>query len=198
MARGQATTKVTTNREEIRRWVESKGGWPARVKGTERGNDPGLLRIDFPGFGGIEALAKMSWDDWFKWFDKKRLALVHQPSTRFSKLIARDTATAKAGIRATPRRATGAKRATAARGAAKRATTKRATTKRTTTAKRTTAKLSRVGKKPAAVGTTRRGATAGRASAKRATTRATTSKRTGAKRTKRGAAKRSTAKRASR
>ncbi|MCW5838169.1 MAG: hypothetical protein KIS78_37605, partial [Labilithrix sp.] len=129
MARGQATTKITTNREEIRRWVESKGGWPARVKGTERGNDPGLLRIDFPGFSGVETLAKMSWDDWFKWFDKKKLAFVHQPNTRFSKLIARETAIARAGIRATPRRATGAKRATAKRTTTKRATTKRATTK---------------------------------------------------------------------
>ncbi|MBX3202441.1 MAG: hypothetical protein KF894_30225 [Labilithrix sp.] len=185
MARGQATTKITTNREEIRRWVESKGGWPARVKGSERGTDPGLLRIDFPGFGGVETLAKMSWDDWFKWFDKKKLAFVHQPNTRFSKLVARDTAIARAGIRATPRRAAGAKRATA-----KRTTTKRATTKRAA------AKLARIAKKPAS--TVKRGAaTGGRASAKRATTRAATTKRAGAKRgaAKRGAAKRGAAKR---
>lgn len=182
MARGQATTKITTNREEIRRWVESKGGWPARVKGSERGSDPGLLRIDFPGFSGVETLAKMSWDDWFKWFDKKKLAFVHQPNTRFSKLVARDTAMARAGIRATPRRAAGAKRATA-----KRTTTKRATTKRPA------AKLARISKKPAATSTVKRGAaTGGRASAKRATSRAATTKRAGAKR---GTAKRGTAKR---
>ncbi|MBX3212114.1 MAG: hypothetical protein KF850_08780 [Labilithrix sp.] len=194
MARGQATTKITTNREEIRRWVESKGGWPARVKGSERGSDPGLLRIDFPGFSGVETLAKMSWDDWFKWFDKKKLAFVHQPNTRFSKLVARDTAMARAGIRATPRRAAGAKRATA-----KRTTTKRATTKRPA------AKLARISKKPAATSTVKRGAaTGGRASAKRATSRAATTKRAGAKRgtAKRGAAKRTgkrgAAKRASR
>lgn len=178
MARAQATTRTTTNREEIRRWVESKGGWPAHVKGTGRGNDPGILRIDFPGFSGVETLGKLSWDDWFKWFDKKKLAFVHQPNTRFSKLIARETAAAKAGIRATPRRAAGAKRATTKRAAG----TKRATTKRPA------AKVSRITKKPAA--TTRRAATTSRVSAKRATR----PKRAPAKRApaKRGAAKRTT------
>ncbi len=186
MARAQTTTRTTTNREEIRRWVESKGGWPAHVKGTERGNDPGILRIDFPGFSGVETLGKLSWDDWFKWFDKKKLAFVHQPNTRFSKLIARETAAAKAGIRATPRRAAGAKRATTKRAAG----TKRATTKRAA------AKVSRIAKKPAQ--TPRRAATTGRVSAKRATK----PKRAPVKRTtKRGTAKRTTkrgSKRASR
>lgn len=149
MARGQSLTKTTTDRAEIRRWVESKGGWPARVKGTERGNDPGVLRIDFPGYSGVETLAKMSWDDWFKWFEKKRLAFLHQPSTRFSKLISRDTAAIESSRRATPRRAAGAKRATAKRGTTKRtgAGKKAATTR--TTAKRRTATVSRNGTKRA-------------------------------------------------
>jgi hypothetical protein len=173
MARVQSTTRTTTNRAEIRRWVESKGGWPAHVKGTERGNDPGVLRIDFPGYGGVETLAKMSWDEWFKWFDKKRLAFLHQPSTRFSKLISRDTVAVRTSTRATPRRTTGAKRATAKR----------------VTAKGTTAKRGRVAKKPATRATTgRRAATTSRGSVKRSTA----PKRGMAKRTKRSAAKRTT------
>jgi hypothetical protein len=35
-------TKTTTDQEEIRRWVEERGGHPARVEGTD------LLRIDYP------------------------------------------------------------------------------------------------------------------------------------------------------
>ena len=67
---------------QIRRWVESKGGWPAHVKGTERGNEScGLLRIDFPGYSGAETLKKMSWDDWFRWFRQEE-ARVRSPADR--------------------------------------------------------------------------------------------------------------------
>jgi hypothetical protein len=189
MAREQSVTKTTTNRAEIRRWVESKGGWPARVKGSERGNDPGILRIDFPGYSGIETLAKMSWDDWFKWFDKKGLAFLHQPSTRFTKLIGRDTTANGARTRATPRRATGAKRATSKRGTAKRATAKRAGAAKKGTATRATrarqtATASRNGTKRGTA--TKRGMAAKRGTAKRTAKRPATkrtAKRTGAKRT---------------
>jgi len=47
-----------TDHETIRRWVEERGGWPARVKGTGNDDDPGLLRIDFPGFSGEKSLAR--------------------------------------------------------------------------------------------------------------------------------------------
>lgn len=177
MAARRSSGKVTTNHEEIRRWVESKGGCPARVKGTGRGSDPGILRIDYPGFSGVETLERMPWDKWFDAFDKNNLAMVYQPTSRFSKLVSRETAQVKAGTRATPRRAAGAKRATAKRGAAKRGAKK-------TTARRTTA------------------ATTGRGTAKRATTAkrpATRAKRPAARTTtttKRGAAKRTTTKRA--
>jgi len=187
MAARRSSGKVTTNHEEIRRWVESKGGCPARVKGTGRGNDPGILRIDYPGFSGVETLERMPWDKWFDAFDKNQLAMVYQPTSRFSKLVSRATAEAKTGTRATPRRAAGAKRATAKRPTAKRGAKKTtgrrataATTSRGTTAKRTAT-------------TAKRGATRG---AKRPAARTTTTKR-GA--TKRGAtAKRSTAKRRTR
>jgi hypothetical protein len=46
MANKSSESKVTTNHDEIRQWVEERGGHPARVKDTESKNSPGLLRID--------------------------------------------------------------------------------------------------------------------------------------------------------
>ena len=88
-------SRVTTDHDEIRRWVESKGGKPACVKGTGDRNDPGVLRIDFPGYSGEESLQEMDWDEWFDKFDCAHLALLYQDQTadghpsRFSKLINR-------------------------------------------------------------------------------------------------------------
>jgi hypothetical protein len=93
-------SKVTTDHEAIRRWVESHGGRPARVKDTGHGDDPGILRIDFPGDGDDEGLEPISWDEWFEWFDRNGLAFVYQdekadgePST-FNKLVSREAAKA--------------------------------------------------------------------------------------------------------
>jgi hypothetical protein len=85
----------TTNHEEIRRWVEERGGHPARVKGTGKQADPGLLRIDFPGYSGEQSLEPISWDEFFEKFDEKKLAFLHQDETKegeksnFFKLISR-------------------------------------------------------------------------------------------------------------
>ncbi len=46
-------SRITTDHETIRKWVEERGGYPASVKGTpEKGERAGLLRIDFPGYSG--------------------------------------------------------------------------------------------------------------------------------------------------
>jgi hypothetical protein len=68
------------------------------VKGTGDKNDPGLLRIDYPGFSGEERLQKISWEEFFKKFDSENLAFLYQdePDSRFSKLIDRTSADAKA------------------------------------------------------------------------------------------------------
>ena len=93
-----AEAKTTTDHNEIRRWVEERGGFPARVKGTGDGNDPGLLRIDYPGFSGEERLQKISWEEFFTKFDSENLAFLYQeqPDSRFSKLIDRTSVDAKA------------------------------------------------------------------------------------------------------
>jgi hypothetical protein len=85
-----AEAKTTTDHDEIRRWVESRGGRPARVKGTGRGDDPGILRIDFG--DPDEGLEEISWDEWFEAFDKNNLAFLYQDEgdSRFNKLVSRD------------------------------------------------------------------------------------------------------------
>jgi hypothetical protein len=89
------TSKTTTDQEEIRRWVEERGGRPAIVRGTENG-DGGVLRIDFPGGAGTESLEHVSWDEWFRIFDEKELAFLYQEQkasgegSTFFKLVRRD------------------------------------------------------------------------------------------------------------
>ncbi len=72
----------TTDHEIIRRWIEERGGSPAAVKATESGNDPGLLRINFPGYSGENRLEDISWEDFFKKFDEKDLEFLYQDETR--------------------------------------------------------------------------------------------------------------------
>lgn len=91
MARTERSAKRTTDHEEIRRWVEAHGGHPAAVKGTGRGGDPGILRIDFPGFTGEGKLEPIGWERFFEWFDKNELAFLHQDveNSRFNKIVSR-------------------------------------------------------------------------------------------------------------
>lgn len=166
---------VTTDHDEIRKWVEARGGFPARVKGTggRKGSDAGLLRIDYPGFSGTESLEKISWDAWFTTFDDEDLAFLAQDTiggrgktSRFSKLVARTTAMATTrGARAGSGR-NGAKKKSAA-GRAK-ATSKRTAARRPRT--KTSAKRASTRRLPTEVGmTTKR--TAKRTSARRTGTK---------------------------
>ena len=87
--------RMTTDREEIRRWVEAHGGTPATVRGTGD-SDAGVLRIDFPGGAGEESLEPISWDEWFQKFEENRLAFLYQDEkasgedSTFFKLVSRD------------------------------------------------------------------------------------------------------------
>jgi hypothetical protein len=93
--------KVTTDHEEIRRWVEERGGHPSRVKGTDEKNRSGVLVIDYPGYSGTQTLEKITWDEFFEGFEANELAFLYQDETkrggesRFSKLINRDSREAK-------------------------------------------------------------------------------------------------------
>ena len=86
-----ASAKTTTNHDTIRRWAEERGGRPARVKGTGRNGDPGMLRLDF---GERDpSLEEISWDEFFEKFDESDLAFLYQDETtsgdesRFSKFV---------------------------------------------------------------------------------------------------------------
>ncbi|ACZ42634.1 conserved hypothetical protein [Thermobaculum terrenum ATCC BAA-798] len=88
-------SKTTTDHETIRRWVEERGGRPATVKGTEEGDEAGVLRIDFPGYGDDEKLQPISWEEFFQKFEEKQLAFLYQEETsegkesRFFKFVRR-------------------------------------------------------------------------------------------------------------
>ncbi len=95
-------SKQTTNHEVIRKWVEKRNGHPATVRRTGDEEEPGILRIDFPGYSGQQSLEPISWDDFFDKFDEKNLVFVYQDKTaagkpsRFCKLVSRESAQAKA------------------------------------------------------------------------------------------------------
>jgi len=92
------SNRTTIDHEFIKQWVEDRGGKPAHVKGRGGPNDPGILRIDFPGFSGEGTLEEIPWDQWFEAFEENNLALVCQEMTadgqvsRFNKLVSRDSA----------------------------------------------------------------------------------------------------------
>lgn len=94
-------TKYTTDHDEIRSWVEARGGKPATIEGTERrGEEAGLLRIDFPTGASNPPLEPISWEAFFEKFDKADLAMIYQDETAdgnesyFCKFVRRETAAA--------------------------------------------------------------------------------------------------------
>ncbi|MEZ4599681.1 MAG: hypothetical protein R2940_07815 [Syntrophotaleaceae bacterium] len=88
-------TLRTTDHETIRKWVEQRDGHPASVKTTGDNDDPGLLRIDFPGYSGKDSLEQISWEDFFDKFEEKKLAFLYQEKlnsgqeSRFFKFVRR-------------------------------------------------------------------------------------------------------------
>jgi len=82
----------TTDHQTIQEWVEARGGHPAHVKRTGNDDqDPGILRIDYPGYSGEQSLAPLDWDAWFDAFEANQLAFLYQQDSksRFSKLVRR-------------------------------------------------------------------------------------------------------------
>lgn len=92
-----AEAAKTTDHETIRRWVEQRKGHPATVKATKEGDEPGLLRIDFPDYSGERTLEAISWEEFFDKFDREHLAFLYQEETddgqtsRFCKFVEAET-----------------------------------------------------------------------------------------------------------
>ncbi len=90
-----ATSHMTIDHDEIRKWAEARQAKPSCVKGTGDTDDPGLIRLDFPGYSGEDKLAEISWEEWFEKFDESKLGLLIQEETasgeksNFNKLVKR-------------------------------------------------------------------------------------------------------------
>ena len=93
-----STSRTTTDHDEIRRWAEERGAKPAAVQRSESEDEPGVIRLDFPGYNGEGSLEEIGWDEWFQKFDESNLALLYQGETaggersNFNKLVSRQTA----------------------------------------------------------------------------------------------------------
>ena len=90
--RSGSSAVTTTDHNRIRKWVESRGGTPTTVAGTERGAETaGLLRIDFPGYSGKGSLEKVPWDDFFEKFEESNLAFLYDSDkgSKFNKFVQR-------------------------------------------------------------------------------------------------------------
>src|SRR5215212_8915349 len=75
-------SKTTTDHNVIRKWADARGGQPATVRHTGSTDEPGILRIDFPGYSGGDSLEPISWEEFFQKFDEKHLAFLYQEETR--------------------------------------------------------------------------------------------------------------------
>ncbi len=82
------TSQITTDHQKICEWAKERQGRPAAVKRTGGGDDPGIIRIDFPGYSGGDSLEEISWEDFqlqMSWRTARRgaptvkLSSLHQP-----------------------------------------------------------------------------------------------------------------------
>ena len=65
------------NHEVIRQWAEARQAVPTTVESTQREGRAGVLRLDFPGYGGNE-LGELTWDEWFETFEDRNLVFIYQ------------------------------------------------------------------------------------------------------------------------
>ena len=87
-----SSAKKTTDHDEIRKWIEDRGGRPSVVADTHgNGRKGGLLRVDFG--EKDEELEEIEWEEFFAIFDENELAFLHQDETsgdktsRFNKFV---------------------------------------------------------------------------------------------------------------
>ncbi|HEX6640725.1 MAG TPA: hypothetical protein VF215_06405 [Thermoanaerobaculia bacterium] len=137
--------KVTTDHGKIRKWVEARGGRPSHVAASGSGDDPGILRIDYPGFSGEGTLEEIDWDPFFEAFEENKLAFLYQdtPRSRFSKFVARGSSSKKRSTKkaASTKKSSSTKKAgTTKKSTKKSSATSKKSSKKSTTTKKATAK----------------------------------------------------------
>ena len=92
-----STSNQTHDHSTIKKWAEERDGVPAKVKGTEKNGDEGILRIHFPGNSDSSKLEEISWDDFFNDFDGDKLDFLYQDkkadgeTSTFHKFVARNS-----------------------------------------------------------------------------------------------------------
>jgi hypothetical protein len=90
-------SRVTTDHEEIRRWVEARGGGPVAAKAGS-GAERGIVRFRFPDQETEGEHEEISWEAFFEQFEAGGLAFLYQERaesgaiSHFHKLIGRETA----------------------------------------------------------------------------------------------------------
>lgn len=76
----------TTDHEVIRKWVEDRGGWPAK-----------FLRIYFHAYAVRGAFPRVQWEEFFRTFEERQLAFLYQDHAAngrrsfFCRLVSRRT-----------------------------------------------------------------------------------------------------------
>ena len=70
-------TLATRSHVVIRTWAEERGAKPATVPDSKHDGHLGVLRFDFPDYGG-DGLEHVGWADWFKAFDERELVFLYQ------------------------------------------------------------------------------------------------------------------------
>lgn len=68
---------VTRSHEVIQRWADERKAVPSTVPETGPDDRPGVLRFNFPGYGG-DRLEAISWEDFFRVFDERKLVFLFQ------------------------------------------------------------------------------------------------------------------------
>lgn len=205
--RKSGSARTTTDHDEIRSWVEARGGQPTVVASTRNGRGPGILRIDFPGFSGAGSLKPIDWDDFFGRFDEAGLAFLYQDQTasgrqsRFNKFVDRENSEETASSRPSARGAASRGKKTSSR-TSRRAGSARATSgggsRRTgtaggrSTAKRRTSGGSKTSSRTAAPTTRKRTGSTTRKAGTNKSTRARGGSARGGQRARKGSTSRST------
>jgi hypothetical protein len=93
-----SSATTTTDHDFIRHWIEERAGRPAKVKGVPEKDGEGILRVDF--LEPDEKLEQISWEEFFKTFEDRHLAFLHQDkkgekTSRFFKFVRREDGGAK-------------------------------------------------------------------------------------------------------
>ncbi len=71
--------KMTTDHRVIKKWIEERGGIPARVRDEMAAREEsGVLRILFPAQQPSNEFYPLTWDKFFEKFDQAHLAFVYE------------------------------------------------------------------------------------------------------------------------